>query len=108
MQMSGYYDAHNDFLGNVKSDGLKSLLQKGMYLDEICVSLKQLANANEKCAGCKYFRYCAGGCRALALALTGDKLGSDLAKCVFFKKGYYEKITKLLDGWENIAPIGSE
>lgn len=108
MQVSGYYDAHNDFLGNVKSDGLKSLLQKGMYLDEICVSLKQLANVNEKCAECKYFRYCAGGCRALALALTGDKLGSDFAKCVFFKKGYYEKITKLLDGWENIAPIGSE
>lgn len=108
MQMSGYYDAKNDFLGNVKTDGLQPLLQKGAYLDEICVTLGQLANVNNKCAECKWFRYCVGGCRALALALTGDKFGSDPAKCVFFKKGYYERITALLDGWNNLAPIGSE
>lgn len=108
LQMSGYYDAKNDFLGNIKTGGLQPLLQKGAYLDEICVTPGQLANVNNKCAECKWFRYCAGDCRALALALTGDKLGSDLAKCVFFNSGYYEKIMVLFDGWRNLAPIGSE
>lgn len=108
LQMSGYYDSKKDFLGNIKTTGLQPLLQNGAYLDEICVTLGQLANVNKKCAECKWFRYCAGGCRALALALTGDKLGSDLAKCVFFKKGYYERITALFDGWRNLAPVGSE
>lgn len=108
LQMSGYYDSKKDFLGNIKTTGLQPLLQNGAYLDEICVTLGQLANVNRKCAECKWFRYCAGGCRALALALTGDKLGSDLAKCVFFKKGCYERITSLFDGWRNLAPVGSE
>ena len=42
----------------------------------------------------------------LAHGLTGDKLGSDIAKCEFFNNGYYEKITGLFDGWENLAPMG--
>ncbi len=108
MQLSGTYDKRGEVLGNVKTDGLRPLLQGGKYLDEVCASVKDLVDNNEKCAACKYFKYCVGGCRALAVALTGDKFGSDPAKCVFFKNGWYEKITALFDGWKNFAPIGSE
>lgn len=108
MQLSGFYDARGEFLGNIKTDGLQPLLQSGKYLSEVCTTVKTLADNNPRCAACEYFRYCVGGCRALAFGLTGERLGSDPAKCVFFKKGYYDKITALLDGWENIAPIGRE
>lgn len=108
LQLSGFYDAKGEILGNIKTGDLQPLLQKGKYLDEVCVTVKQLADHNEKCAACDYFKYCVGGCRALALALTGDKLGSDPAKCAFFKMGYYEKITALFDGWRNISPIGGK
>lgn len=106
MQMSGYYSLHGWYLGNVKKDGLQPLLQSGKYLGEVCTTVKTLAENNQKCSACEYFKYCVGGCRALAIVLTENKFGSDLAKCVFFKMGYYEKITALFDGWENLAPIG--
>lgn len=108
LQLSGLYDKKKDILGNIKTDNLQTLLQGGKYLEEVCTTVKTLAENNPKCAACKYFKYCVGGCRALAFGLTGDKLGSDPAKCVFFKKGYYEKITALLEGWHNVAPIGSK
>lgn len=107
MQLSGLYDKRGEVLGNVKKDGLQPLLQKGKYLSEVCTTVKTLADNNPKCAACGYFKYCVGGCRALAQGLTGDKLGSDPAKCVFFKSGYYEKITALFNGWANIKPIGA-
>ncbi|MDE5883546.1 MAG: radical SAM protein [Oscillospiraceae bacterium] len=108
LQLSGLYDKKKDFLGNIKTTDLQTLLQGGKYLDEVCTTVKTLAENNSKCAACNYFKYCVGGCRALAYTLTDDKLGSDPAKCVFFKKGYYEKITALLDGWNNLAPIGNK
>lgn len=108
LQLSGFYDAHGEFLGNIKKDGLQPLLQSGKYLDEVCTTVKTLAENNPKCGDCKYFRYCVGGCRALAYALTNDKLGCDPAKCAFFKKGWYKRITALFDGWKNLAPMGIE
>lgn len=108
MQISGYYNLHGLYLGNAKKDGLQPLLQSGKYLDEVCTTVKALAENNMKCAACEYFKYCVGGCRTLALLLTDDKLGCDPAKCVFYKNGYYKKITRLFEGWENFAPIGGE
>lgn len=105
MQMSGYYEARGDVLGNVKADGLQPLLREGKYLSEVCMTLGDLKSKNETCADCKYFRHCAGGCRAIGLTLTGDKCGSDLAKCLYFNKGYYEKTAALLDGWRNVLPM---
>ena len=39
-----------------------------------------------------------GGCRAIALALTGEPLGA--AKCLFWKGGYPEKLGVVMRGWE--------
>lgn len=105
MQMSGYYEAKGDILGNVKTDGLQPLLQGGRYLSEVCMTLGELKGRNQTCADCKYFKHCAGGCRAIGLCLTGDKCGVDPAKCQYFKKGYYEKTTALLKEWRNVLPI---
>lgn len=105
MQMSGYYETRGDILGNVKQNGLRPLLQYGKYLSEVCCTVGELAQANETCRNCAYFKHCVGGCRAIALTLTGDKLGVDLSKCLFFKKGYYQKVERALEGWRNILPI---
>ena len=108
MQMSGYFSAKNNFLGNVKKEGLQPILQKGKYLSEVCATLGQLSENNETCAVCPYFKHCGGGCRALALAITGDKFGIDPAKCLFFQKGWHRKIEETFRGWKNITPMEGE
>ena len=74
-QMSGYYEQHGFFLGNVKKTPLKDFLSGGKYLEEVCTTLGTLKENNRKCGSCGYFELCNGGCRAIALALTGDRLG---------------------------------
>ena len=105
MQMSGYYEARGDILGNVKASGLRPLLQMGNYLAEVCATVGELAEVNAECRECPYFKYCAAGCRAVALTLTGDKMGIDPSKCLFFKQGYYEKTVKVMGDWKNGTPI---
>lgn len=99
-QMSGYYEQHGDNLGNVKQTPLEELLSGGMYLDEVCTTLGTLREKNEKCGKCPHFEHCNGGCRAIALALTGDKLGIDPSKCFFWENGYAEKIAAALPDYE--------
>lgn len=91
LQMSGYFDKHGIRLGNVKEKELKKLLSEGAYLDEVCTCVGQLAKHNEKCQHCHWWKFCIGGCRALGLAITGDRLGEDKAKCLYFNEGYIEK-----------------
>jgi len=106
MQMTGTCEARGDFYGNVKEKGLQPFLQEGSYLDAVCRTLGELSANNETCANCRYFMHCAGGCRAVAYAFTGDHLGVDPAKCLFFDKQYHERIVHALDGWKNCLPMG--
>ena len=108
LQMSGYYEEKGDILGNVKTDGLKKLLCEGPYLSEVCATVGDLALINKKCGNCRFFKYCAGGCRAVALALTGDKMGSDPAKCLFYNNGWYGKVTAALSDMNNLTPVAIE
>lgn len=101
-QQSGYYEQHGIILGNVKTDGLQKHLKEGAYLENVCATVGELAEHTEKCAKCRWFKYCCGGCRAVGLALTGDVFGPDLSKCLFFEGGYAEKISNALEGYENI------
>ena len=102
-QMSGYYEQHHDSLGNVKREPLDKLLTFGPYIDEVCTTLGTLREKNEKCGRCEHFEYCNGGCRAIALALTGDKLGIDPSKCLFWQNGYERKIAEALPGYKTNA-----
>ena len=104
-QLSGYYEQHQWFLGNVKTDGLQKYLKESDYLNEVCTTVKDLKAHNEKCAACKWFPYCCGGCRAVGVTLTGDKLGEDLSKCMFFNGGYMEKLQAALPEYRNVSPI---
>ncbi len=104
-QMSGFYAMKGWHLGNVKEDGLKPLLQSGDYLNEVCTTLGDLRKENSKCDNCKYFVYCAGGCRAIGVALTNEKMGSDLSKCAFFENEYYKKVESILSSYRNLTPI---
>jgi radical SAM protein with 4Fe4S-binding SPASM domain len=101
LQMSGYYNQHQWFLGNVKEDGLQKHLQEGTYLDEVCTTVKDLSDHNEKCRSCQWFRYCCGGCRAVGLAITGDKMGADPTRCLFYTGGYLEKLQRILSDCPN-------
>lgn len=104
-QLSGYYEQHNDRLGNVKAEGLQGYLQSGKYLCEVCATLKDLKEKNADCAVCSMFEYCAGGCRAMALALTENKFGKDPSKCLYFNHGYLKKTAEALPGYKNMAPL---
>ncbi len=100
LQMSGFYAAHGIKLGNVKEQPLSKLLSESAYLDEVCTCVGQLAEHNEKCRSCRWWKLCAGGCRAIGLALTGDRLGEDKAKCIYFEGGYVEKSNAVFAGSE--------
>ena len=59
--MSGYYEQHGFFLGNVKKTPLKDFLSGGKYLEEVCTTLGTLKANNRKCDNCTYFERCNGG-----------------------------------------------
>lgn len=97
-QMSGYYNAAGVILGDVKQDGLQKILQGGDYIKQVCATVGEVAEHDEKCRTCEHFQYCCGGCRAIALATTGDYLAADPSKCFFWKNGYGEKIKQMMEG----------
>jgi hypothetical protein len=35
-------------------------------------------------------------------------MGVDLSKCLFFKKGYYDKTVEIMGDWHNTTPIAVE
>ena len=103
--MSGYMHGNGIDMGNVRRDGLKSILQKGPLMSYICAGVGKVAEGNERCGNCRHFHYCAGGCRAIALGLSGDLFGPDPTKCAFFDGGYYERTVEALPGWRNTSPV---
>ena len=103
--MSGTLDALGIYMGNVKKDGLQRVMQSGPLLENVCTGVGKIAESNDQCGNCKYFKYCTGGCRCIAVALTKDLMGPDPSKCAFFKHGYYQKTVKALEGWKNLAPV---
>ncbi len=104
-QMSGYYEQHGMHLGNVKTAGLQPILQDGAYLCEVSHTVREVRAHDPQCAACPYFRHCAGGCRAIALMSTGDKLARDPWKCQFFQSGYVKKIEAIMAGYKNLTPM---
>ena len=102
-QTSGIFDSKNIKVDNVKTKNLQEVLQYGNYINEVCYTVGQLRKNNDECSNCEYFKYCLGGCRAVALIHTNDKNGKDPTKCMFFKKGYHEKIKDILFNWNSLS-----
>ena len=108
MQMSGYMEEKNIHFGNVKKEELKKLLQSGSYLDCICQTVQNRLDNNVKCRTCRYLKYCAGGCPALAILNPekfGDMLGIDPWKCLFFENRWWKKAEDRLAGYRNVTPV---
>lgn len=105
LQISGKYEELNIQLGNVRKQSLHDLLKESRYLSEVCTTIGDLKEVNEKCANCKYFKYCAGGCRALSYVYYDKYLREDPWKCIFYEKGYYDKLVKVLKNYKNNTPI---
>ena len=110
LQMSGHFQNRGICLGNLHESRLKDIISEGPYMDAVCATVGELREKTQKCAECKWFEYCTGGCRALGIAFSegmSDYYGADRSKCVFFENGWYEKIVEALPGWKNNTPIGS-
>ena len=106
MQMSGWMEAHNISFGNVKKQGLQSILQSGVYLDEVCATIGDMIKVNRKCADCSHLTFCRGGCRAIGILTSGgDMRAPDLWKCHFFEDGYIEKCENNLVPYVNLTHI---
>ena len=95
----GLYRAHRMHFGNVFKNGLKKILQDGEYLSFVCKGVHAISDHDPKCASCRYFRQCLGGCRLFALSLNGDVLSHDPTKCLFFRNRYYDRIKDILSGY---------
>lgn len=106
MQMSGWMKAHNISFGNVKKQGLQSILQSGVYLDEVCATIGDMIKVNQKCARCKHLKYCLCGCPAISVLTSGGNfLSPDPWKCFFFEQGYVEKFEKMLTPYINRTAV---
>ncbi|MFH1513377.1 MAG: radical SAM protein [Bacillota bacterium] len=95
-QLSGKFGVSGISLGNVLKDDLATLLRQGLYLEYVNKPVCALTGANEECRACEYVRYCLGGCRGMAFAMTDDFLGADRMSCVFFKKGYWKRLYRVM------------
>ena len=108
LQMSGYFEEHNIHLGNLHNTPLSELLSDGPYLKLVCANLHKLRKNNQKCDECRFFKYCNGGCPALGRLYSperDDLYGSDVTKCLFYEKGWYQKCSDALSGWRNNSAI---
>ena len=108
LQMSGYFEMNDIHLGNLHKTPLKELLVGGDYMKLVCTNLHKMQKQNEKCANCRFFKYCNGGCPALGLLYSPDVrgfYGSDISKCLFYENGWYGRAEETMAGWTNSTQI---
>ena len=108
LQMSGTMKERDVHFGNVHKDKLSEILLKGQYYDLVCCNLYKFKENTPKCAACRHFRYCSGGCPAFSMLYMSDKadfFNPDITRCIFWENGWYEKIIKVMGEWRNLSPI---
>ena len=108
LQMSGYFMKKNISLANIHTNSLKEIITSSKYLELATAPLLKMILENDKCANCKYFMACAGGCPALGLLYSGSRDGyfhEDITKCYFFENGWYEKVVQEMNDWKLLNPL---
>lgn len=107
LQMSGYFLEKGISLGNLFKTPLKELVKDSDYVNLATAPLLKMILENDKCANCKYFKACNGGCPALGLLYSKDVnyYHEDITKCAFFENGWYEKTIKAMEGHELSNPL---
>lgn len=92
----GYTDtALQERMPNVLRDGLSEILSESLYRSIADMKKSDLLLENEECATCQLFEECGMGCRALAVAGTGDLMAKDPITCAIWKKGYIQYFREL-------------
>ena len=107
LQMSGYFMENGISLGNVLRTPLKGLVTDGPYINLATAPLLIQIVKNDKCAECRYYKACTGGCPALGLLYSADRdfYHEDITKCIFFENGWYDKVTDSLKDWHLMNPL---
>ena len=107
LQMSGYFIEKGISLGNLFKAPLKELVKDSPYLSLAMAPLFKQIIENDKCANCKYYKACTGGCPALGLLYSKDSdfYHEDITKCIFFENGWYEKVKNTIKEWALDNPL---
>ena len=102
LQMSGYFIEKGISLGNLFKTPLKELVKDSEYLNLATAPVFKQIVENDKCANCKFYKACTGGCPALGLLYSKDInfFHEDITKCFFFENGWYERCVNELSEWE--------
>ena len=85
---------------NIRETSLADALRDSFYMGFIDTRLRDYFAHNLGCAVCEYRNRCAGGCRgrvASAGAAEVDLLARDEDACAFFRQGWYDRVTKLME-----------
>lgn len=108
MQMSGFFIEHGISFANVKKQPLKDIATEGDYINSVMTTLLQQILTDGKCANCKYYMACTGGCPALSLLYSEkqeDFFHEDITKCAFFENGWYNRIVSTLKEYNLRNPL---
>ena len=107
LQMSGYFLEKGISLGNCFKTPLQELVKQSDYVNLATAPLLKQILENEKCANCRYYKACTGGCPALGLLYSKDVnfYHEDITKCAFFENGWYEKVTEALKNYHLENPL---
>ena len=83
---------------NLKEMSLKDIFNDSYLSWAGGVTIKDIAEHNEKCGSCEYLGGCSGGCRATAVGEEyDDYLKPDEETCSFFTDRWAEKIKAAAD-----------
>ncbi len=108
LQMSGTLNKYGTHFDSLKDRSLKEVITQGKWLDTVCKNRAWLRENSAQCGKCEWFRYCAGGCRALGILDsfiengTCDYTRNDPMACMFFREGWYDRIKNELKDYEDI------
>ena len=103
--LAGLFTLRGVRMGNVKRDGLRKLLTESPLADSVDLRVKDKRRFGGKCAACRFFESCQGGCPALSMLFGGSLLSPDDYKCAFFEGGWYDRYCETLAGWKNLNPM---
>lgn len=109
-QISGGLKKQGIDLGNVKRDGLYSILKDSKWKDLINTKVIERLKHQEKCKNCEYWSMCLGGCPVIGAPWRweyGEKFpfSTDVTQCAFFEGDYISKFKKIAKDYEWHLPI---
>ncbi|MCR4797573.1 MAG: radical SAM protein [Lachnospiraceae bacterium] len=125
LQIGGGLDEMGERFENLHETPLADILYDSRWQKLVCTNVHRITEVTPECAQCPYFKYCAGGCRALGMLISDARydyikehgtayglpfdekfyLAPDKTKCAFFKQGWYEKAVEAMGDWKNLSEI---